>query len=158
MKISLLRYAGVSCLVAAVFWVWAVVNTYRLGFPDSGVVTFLLVIIANSFLYRHVTKTTEMPVPKCITICVTLSGCLVTLSYLGGLALALAHDLMGLPGEVLDEFNVGIGFAVYCGSAAAVWTVWTILGLCWMRATVVSDSKPAAAAEDQEPSADTENV
>lgn len=193
MKIPLLKvYAGASCLAAFVFWVWAIVNTSRSGFPDAGVVTFLLVLVANSFLYRDRVVAAETdnvkevrngavvtqlvtPVPNCLTTCVTASGFLVALNYLGGLALALGLIEPPPPGggggggdeSPDDDIEMGIGFAVYCGIFAAGWTVWTILGLRWMRATtatattpaVATDSKAAAVVEDREENADdAENV
>merc|ERR1719464_1676232 len=58
-----MHYAVLTGLAATGFWVTSIVNSVRAGFLDFGCISFILVMIANTLLYRHVIKS-ETQVPK----------------------------------------------------------------------------------------------
>ena len=140
MEFTLKYYAVATGLVAAAFWVWAIVNSVNtsisVGFVlDFGTVTFLLVMIANALLYRHVTKT-ETPIPKNISTFVTVANSILVLNYFGGFLIGLGTIEPICSGDLAPRFETActLSYAIYCVIAAAVTLVWTIFGWYLLKA------------------------
>jgi len=83
MEFTLKHYAVLTGLTATGFWVTSIVNSVRAGFLDFGCISFILVMIANTLLYRHVIKSeTQVPKKKYPTLWLSLGSLLYSISPL----------------------------------------------------------------------------
>ena len=103
---NILAVAAFECVV---FWPWAVANSIARKGLDGGAVTFLIALVCTSLEMRFILRAESI---RCTRYLVSASYFLVFLNYVGG-------------SIVFDETLL----IIYCGLAAALWLVLSILHL-----------------------------
>ena len=112
----------VTCLVSAVFWLWALYNILAKGTPDLGVVTFAIAYLSGAsgiVVGRNTPFAGDGRYSSRLNLhlCLLVSGStLVVINYLG--ALVLIWETAGVRASNLR---------IYFGVAAGLWLV---QGLC----------------------------
>ena len=98
----------ISSIGSLIFWIWAIVNTFKKGF-DLGTVSFLCVLIASVLILS--TPQNHQP-SSAKTTFMTFSFSFVTVNYALGATLSL--------------MNNHVGFGVYCTIFTFLWAAATV--------------------------------
>ena len=113
------NFSIIFIIISLIFWIWAIVNTIKNHRLDLGIVSFLSVLITHIllFCYHHQSNANS----NCASCAVLCTHLFVTLNYVLGVYVALWTDI-----EFKPERQ--IGFAMYCGVAALLWLISSIIG------------------------------
>ena len=147
------NFSIIFIIISLIFWIWAIVNTIKNHRLDLGIVSFLSVLITHSillfFCHHHQSDNNS----NCASCAVLGTHLFVTLNYLLGVYVALWTDI-----EFKPERQ--IGFAIYCGVAALLWLISSLIGYkIYKNNNNNNNSRSSSAADNQsDASAETSGI
>jgi hypothetical protein len=118
-----------TLLFALFFWVWAVINTFRVserGFIDTGVFSFFSVILSSAYVYHITTSDQTSKLGSCV------ARTLVKLSH----AFVVSTYILG----IIVGFTFSFLYVFYCSIFVVIWTVIMIVTSHLMKSSIIAIS------------------